>query len=431
MQDQRPLSDDASIPSGVAAVLVDPAAYATPELDKAYKWLRQNNPLGICKAPGFDPFWVVTKHEDVLSVSRNNALFPSGELASILQDKAQIDRAVAITGTPHMIHTLVNMDGAEHRKYRGLTQAWFMPGNVRKREEQIRKLAVVAVDKMAALGGNCDFVSDVAVNLPLEVVMDILGVPPEDFPRMLRLTQELFGARDPDQQRAVAALTPEQMSAMFESVIQDFETYFAAISAKRRQEPQDDLATIIANAEINGEPIGEREASGYYMIVATAGHDTTSSSISCAMWALATIPGLLERLRLDASLIPAFIEEVLRWGSPVKTFMRSASEETELRGRKIVRGDWLMLCYGSANRDESIFPDPFSFDIDRKPNAQVAFGFGAHSCLGQHLARFETRILFEELLPRLKSVRLEGEPRSVESFFVSGLKTLPISYEMD
>jgi cytochrome P450 len=148
------------------------------------------------------------------------------------------------------------------------------------------------------------------------------------------------------------------------------------------------------------------------------------------MWALATVPGLLDRVRADASLIPALIEESIRWATPVKTFMRSARAETELRGRTIKEGDWLMLCYASGNRDEEVFPNPDVFDIDRKPNRQLAFGNGAHVCLGQHLARLEMRILFEELVPRLKSVRLNGEPKLTQSFFVNGLKTLPVAFEL-
>jgi cytochrome P450 len=213
-------------------------------------------------------------------------------------------------------------------------------------------------------------------------------------------------------------------------VIKDFGDYFGAITEDRRKTPRDDLATLIANANVDGKPIPEFEATGYYTIVATAGHDTTSSSTAGAMWALATQPGLLERVKGDLELVPKLIEEAIRWTTPVKTFMRSASADTELRGRKIKQGDWLMLCYASGNRDEEIFPHSDKFDIDRTPNRQLAFGNGAHVCLGQHLARMEMRILFEELLPRLKSVKLAGEPRYTESAFVNGLKTLPIAFEL-
>jgi len=418
------------LPENIATTLVNPKAYATDELHNAYRWMRQNNPLGVAEVEGFDPFWVVTKHADILEISKQNALYTSGVKASTLTNKAGDARARAITGTPHLVKSLVQMDEPEHMKYRLLTQAWFMPASIKKREEAVRALAKLSVDEFVALPGQCDFVTDVAMHYPLRVVMQILGVPMEDYPRMLRLTQELFGAQDPDVQRFQEALSDEQYAQLLLAVIGDFTTYFEAISADRRANPRDDLATLIANAQIDGAPMGQFEATGYYTIVATAGHDTTSSSTAGAMWALATVPGLLERVRGDLSLVPALIEEAIRWTTPVKTFMRSPSEDTELRGRKIAKGDWMMLCYASGNRDEEVFPDADKFDIDRTPNRQLAFGFGAHLCLGQHLARTEMRILFEELLPRLKSVSLDGEPRYTESWFVNGLKKLPIKFEL-
>lgn len=422
---------DAAIPNELAAKLVEPATYASRELFDAYRWLRANNPLGLAQVDGFDPFWVVTKHADILEISRNNALFPSAVRGTTLTTKAGDARARAITGTPHLVRSLVQMDEPDHMKYRLLTQAWFMPANIKKREKEIRTLARDAVEQFAALPGRCDFVKDVALHYPLRVVMNILGVPEEDFGRMLRLTQELFGASDPDTERFKAALSDEQFAQLLIGVVQDFNDYFEKITADRRAHPRDDLATLLANAEIDGAPLPPFERTGYYTIIATAGHDTTSSSTAAAMWALATQSGLLERVQADLSLVPALIEEAIRWATPVKTFMRSASADTELRGRRLRQNDWMMLCYASGNRDEEVFSDPDVFDIDRKPNRQLAFGNGAHVCLGQHLARLEMRILYEELLPKLKSVRLDGEPRLSESFFVNGLKTLPISFELN
>jgi cytochrome P450 len=423
---------DNTIPGDIAGALVEPSAYASNRIFDAYAWLRTNNPLGVADIEGYDPFWVVTKHADILEVSRNNALYPSGARATTLVNKSGDQRARAITGgSPHLVRSLVQMDEPDHMKYRLLSQAWFMPQSIKKREEDIRTLAKDAVAQFVKLPGECDFVKDVALHYPLRVVMNILGVPPEDFDRMLRLTQELFGSSDPDTERFKAALTDEQFMQLLMGVVQDFGDYFGAITADRRKNPRDDLATLIANAKVDGQQIPDLEATGYYTIVATAGHDTTSSSTAGAMWALATQAGLLERVRGDLNLAPKLIEEAIRWTTPVKTFMRSASADTELRGRKIKEGDWLMLCYASGNRDEEVFPHPDTFDIDRTPNRQVAFGMGAHLCLGQHLARMEMRILFEELLPRLKSVKLAGEPRYTESAFVNGLKTLPIAFELN
>jgi cytochrome P450 len=422
---------EVTIPIELATKLTSSPAYANNEIYDTYRWLRANNPLGVAKVEGFDPFWVVTKHADILEISRNNALYPSAVRGTTLTSQSGEARARAITGTPHLVRSLVQMDEPDHMKYRLLTQAWFMPANVKKREDDIRALARQAVDHFVALPGQCDFVKGVALHYPLRVVMNILGVPEQDFGRMLRLTQELFGASDPDTERFKAALSDDQFAQLLIGVVQDFTDYFEAITADRRANPRDDLATLLANAEIDGAQLPPFERTGYYTIIATAGHDTTSSSTAAAMWALATVPGLLERTRADLSLVPALIEEAIRWATPVKTFMRSASADTELRGRQIKADDWLMLCYASGNRDEEVFPNPDMFDIDRKPNRQIAFGNGAHLCLGQHLARLEMRILYEELIPKLKSVRLAGEPRLSESFFVSGLKNLPISFELN
>ena len=169
---------------------------------------------------------------------------------------------------------------------------------------------------------------------------------------------------------------------------------------------------------------------GYYIIVATAGHDTTSSSTAGAMWALAQNPGELAKVKADLSLIPGLVDESIRWTTPVKTFMRTATADTEFEGRRFRKNDWLMLCYASGNRDEAVFPDPDQFRVDRKPNKHLAFGYGAHLCLGQHLAKMEMRILWEELLPRLSELELDGTPAMSESLFVNGPKRLPIRFKL-
>jgi len=262
--------------------------------------------------------------------------------------------------------------------------------------------------------------------------MEILGVPAADEPRMLMLTQELFGATDPDLGRtpAKAPANGDEGMAVMQGIIADFYQYFTAISADRRATPTGDLATVIANGQIDGAPISELEAMSYYMIVATAGHDTTSSTAATALWALAENPDQLAWLKQDLSRIPGLIDEAIRWATPVKTFMRSATADAEVGGQSIPKGDWLMLCYASGNRDEGVFEDAGVFRADRTPNKQLAFGYGAHLCLGQHLAKMEMRILFEELLPRLKSVKLAGAPRMSQAVFVNGLKSLPIEFEM-
>ena len=431
MDTSTALNGDVDIPAAIAETLVNPAAYADHRLHDAYRWLRANNPLGVARPENFDPFWVVTKHEHIQAISRQNELFHNAERPTTLVQKAVEARIRKITGGPNLVRSLVQMDAPDHPKYRALTQGWFMPANLGKFDTRVREIARSTVERMIKGGGRCDFVADVAARYPLHVIMDILGVPESDEPRMLKLTQELFGPQDPDTARIRDALTAEQFSAMMQAVVDDFGAYFRQITEDRRRHPRDDLASVIAMARINGEYLPDHDATSYYMIVATAGHDTTSSSTAGAIWALAEDPEQFARVKADPELIPGLVDEAIRWMTPVKHFMRSATSDTELGGRRIAKGDWLMLCYASGNRDEEVFEDPFRFRCDRKPNRHVAFGYGAHLCLGQYLAKLEMRVLFEELLPRLKSLSLDGEVKMTQAFFVNGPKKLPIRFELN
>ncbi|HEX2561750.1 MAG TPA: cytochrome P450, partial [Phenylobacterium sp.] len=264
-------SSDLKIPAEHASNLVNPAAYAGQRIHETYAWLRANQPLGVAEIEGFDPFWVVTRHADILEISRQNALFLNGARSPTITTKA-IDETVRkmMGGSPHLLRTLIHMDAPDHPKYRLLTQAWFMPPNLKRLEDRIRGIARNSVAKMLATGGRCDFVREVALHYPLHVVMEILGVPEEDEPRMLMLTQELFGASDPELRRKFEGDTDEA-AQLRNGVIADFYAYFARLSAARKAEPKDDLATLIANSQVDGRPISELEAMSYYIIVATAG----------------------------------------------------------------------------------------------------------------------------------------------------------------
>lgn len=431
------LADESTIdlPEHIGNALVTGKTYADIDgLHETYAWIRANNPLGRVIHPAYTPFWAVTKHADVAAISRNNTLFTNGDSSPTCSPKAYIEHIVATQGTIHPIKSLIHVDGDEHKELRGLTQAWFMPNSILKLDERIKALAQKSVDTLAenSAGGKVvDFVNDMALYYPLHVIMDILGVPFEDELRMLKLTQELFGAEDPDLKRSGDDADPTARAKIMLEVVGDFRNYFNALTEDRRKNPKNDIATLLANGTVSGEPLNPMQLLGYYMIVATAGHDTTSSTAATAMHALATNPGLLERLKADLSLVPQFIDESIRMATPVRHFMRTATADTELRGRQIKKGDWLMLCYGSANRDEEVFANPYAFDIDRKPNRHLAFGFGGHVCLGQHLAKMELRILFEALLPRLQSVELAGDMRMTGTVFVGGPKALPIRCVMN
>ncbi|NWH07764.1 MAG: cytochrome P450 [Alphaproteobacteria bacterium] len=421
------------IPTEVAQSVADPKAYADDKrAHDAFTWLRKNMPLGRAELDLFDPFWVVSKHADILEIERQNELFHNGDRASVLTPK-EADRKVRemMGGSPHLVRSLVQMDNPDHMKYRRLTQAWFLPQNIKKLENRIREIARSFIDRMEDKGGACDFARDIAFLYPLHVIMEILGVPEVDEPMMLKLTQELFGSADPELNRNKKAV--DDVAANVNAVaatVAEFIAYFNKMTADRRANPRDDVASVIANGEIDGKPLGELEAMSYYIIVATAGHDTTSNTTAGGMWALAESPSEFAKLKANAELIPLYLEESIRWVTPVKHFMRTATADATVRGQKIAKGDWMMLSYPSGNRDEEVFEEPFKFKVDRSPNKHIAFGYGAHVCLGQHLGRMEMRILWEELLPRLKSVELNGKPRWMEANFVCGPKTVPIRYTM-
>lgn len=420
-------------PEPIASRLVDPEAYAESlQLQEDFRWLRSNLPVSRAEVSNFDPFWVITKHADIGEISRQNAIFHNGDLPPVLSDRISQATVRKLNGTPHLVRSLVQMDAPDHPKYRALTQAWFTHANLKKLEQRIRGIARSHIDHLLASGGQCDFVRDVAAHYPLRVIMEILGVPPEDEPRMLLLTQQLFGSQDPELNRSrTLTLDMEQVVLAMQAVVADFSDYFRKLTLARRAAPRDDVATLIANGQIDGRPIADFEAMSYYIIVATAGHDTTSSSTSGAMWALCEQPGELAKLRANPELIPGLVEEAVRWTVPVQHFMRVAMQDYQLRDVTLRAGDWLMLSYLSGNRDEEAFEAPGEFRSDRNPNKHLSYGTGAHACLGQHLARMEMRILFEELIPRLAAVELTGTPRRSASTFVGGPKTLPIRFVLN
>jgi cytochrome P450 len=417
----------------LANTIVDPKAYADGRrIDECFSTLRREAPLAVAQPDGFDPFWVVTRHADIQTVERLNDVFHNGDRPTVVTT-IDADRKVRqmTGGSPHLVRSLVQMDNPDHFAYRRLTQAWFLPQNLRGLEARIRELARATVDRMASMGGQCDFARDVAFLYPLHVIMEVIGVPHIDEARMLKLTQELFGSADPDLNRTGKDVTDvTQGVEEVQKTVMDFMTYFNAMTEDRRKNPRKDLASVIANGQVDGKPLGHLEAMSYYIIAATAGHDTTSNTTAGGLWALAQNPEQFRKLKSNPALIPGHVEESIRWVTPVKHFMRSATQDTELAGTKIAKGEWLMLCYPSGNRDEAVFPDPFKYDIERTPNKHVAFGYGAHVCLGQHLGRMEMRILWEELLPRLESIELAGEPKNTQANFVCGPKTVPIRYKM-
>ncbi|BBX48167.1 cytochrome P450 [Mycobacterium cookii] len=406
-----------------AKVFTDPTSYADePRLHAALTHLRAHAPVSLVDCPPYRPFWSITKHADIMDIERANDLFIS-EPRPLLATAEADDMARAQLDAGMGLRTLIHMDDPQHRVVRAIGADWFRPKAMRALKIRVDELAKIFVDKMANAGNECDFVQEVAVNYPLYVIMSLLGLPESDFSRMLKLTQELFGGDDAEFRRGTSL--DEQLQVLLE-----FFGYFSALTASRREHPTDDLASAIANARVDGEPLSDVDTASYYVIVASAGHDTTSATIAGGLQALIDNPDQRKRLSDNLDLMPLATEEMIRWVTPVKEFMRTATADTTVRGVPIAEGESVYLSYVSANRDEEVFTDPFRFDVGRDPNKHLAFGYGVQFCLGAALARMEVSSFFSELLPRLKSIELNGQPELIATTFVGGLKHLPISYEL-
>jgi len=402
--------------------LVDPKSYeeqGTPH--DTFTELRRGSPVHRCRAEGFGPFWAITKHADICEISKQPNLFLSSPGIILLNEDQVREREKGIGA----MRTIIEMDPPEHVTFRKVTSAWFTPRALSRLDDLIENSAVALVDELAGSTGEgeCDWAFDVAAAHPLRVLSTILGVPREEEPRILRITNQLFADQDPELQRA----GEDRQKAIEELGLELFE-FFSQILEDRRAYPGDDLTSIIANAKIDGEPMGPMETFGYCLIVFTAGHDTTKNALVGAMNALLENPAELAKLRSDANVIPAAVEESVRWVTPVNYMKRTAARDTELRGQKIEEGDELVLFYASANRDEEVFEDPFAFRIDRDPNPHLGFGIGEHFCLGAHLARRSQAALLRQLNRRLELVERTGDPDQIRSSFVVGLKHLPVRY---
>ena len=405
--------------------LVDPAAYAENGAPHGtWARLRRESPVHHCAPAGFEPFWAITKHADVAAISKQPNLFSSEPGIVVLGDHQLKAREGSGLGAMKII---IEMDPPDHVAYRKVTSAWFTPRAITRLDQAMEESARRIFDDLAGSDGEgvCDWANDVAVRHPLTILSTVLGLTPEQEPKVLELTNQLFASDDPDLQRE-----GEDYNERTVALGAEIFGFFEKIIADRRAHPTDDLATIIANAQIDGEPMGPMETFGYYLIIFTAGHDTTKNAIAGMMQQMLQNPDQLSQLRAHPELTDSAVDEVVRWTAPVNYMKRTALADTVVGGQKIAKGDFLAMFYGSANRDEEVFADPFAFRIDRNPNPHLGFGIGEHFCLGAHMAKRSIRALISEMARRLESAALAGEVKEIQSSFVIGPKQLPVSYRI-
>ncbi len=343
---------------------------------------------------------------------------------------AVFEEGAPIEGERTFVRQLLNMDPPDHTQYRGTASDWFTPQSIARRRDQVSRIARELLAEMAGDGEvrEGDFVRDLAVPLTLGVLADMLGVPRADWPKMFEWTNRVAGSADPEFQDEKLAGGNQQVP--FEQTRNELFAYFAELAAERRKDPRDDIVSVLANSTIDGAPMPPLELLSYFFLLVVAGNETTRNAASGGLLAMIENPGELRKLRDNPSLLNHAAEEIVRWTSPVIQFCRTATEDVELHGKKIRKGDAFCLFYPSANRDEEAFDDPDAFRVDRRPNPHLGFGIGEHFCLGANLARLELRVIFGELAQRLDEIELAGPYERMRSSFLSGVKRMPIRYRL-
>jgi cytochrome P450 len=387
--------------------LASPDAFAAGVPHEALAALRRTRPVHFQEMQGQPGFWAVLKHADVVHVAREPRLFSASEGGVVVEDLAP-DQLEMMRGM------LLAMDPPRHTDYRKPLSDRFKARVIAGLEPAIR---AVCHDILAAAGeGQVEFVHDVTSGLPSRVIGELMGLPEEDWPRIHELAERNTSGQDDD------AGSGEPTSASVEMAL-----YAMAFAARRRAEPaREDLTSFILGSDFGGKPMDDVDFAKFFVQLVTAGNDTTKTMLSSGLLALLQHRDQLDRLRVDPSLVPGAVEEILRWANPLHYFRRTATADTEIRGVPIRAGDKVAMYYTSANRDEDVFADPHRFDVERHPNLHLSFGIGPHFCLGVHLARLEGRVFFQELLATFPSIELAGEPVRVRSNLNNGLKRLPV-----
>jgi cytochrome P450 len=404
--------------------IVSSQIYTDPDkLEERYAAMRRNSPITYIEHDMYRPFWALVRHKDISEISKQNDLFINAPRLTLVPKAVEEYLASTGRGRDGSVRTIIDMDEPDHRKYRNITQSWFLGPGVAKFEGRVQAIAKRFVDRMGEIGSECDFASDIANWYPLHVIMSILGLPEEDAPFILRSTQAILAASDPELQKDQS----EYGTAEFEKLF----AYLGTIVEKRRREPTDDLGSVIANGLVDGQAMGMLETLSYLMLASTAGHETTSSSIAGGLLALTQNPDVEKATRVDPGLWDTGADEIVRWVSPIRHFMRTATRDYAIEDKIIKAGDSVAMFYLSANRDESVFDNPFEFNPARTPNRHLGFGVGAHFCLGRLLALTEIRTIMREIQSRVSNIELADKPQWVQSNFVGALKHLPIRYKMN
>ncbi|HLX38651.1 MAG TPA: cytochrome P450 [Candidatus Binataceae bacterium] len=380
-----------------------------------FTYLRHNAPVYLHPEPANGPgFWVVTRYDDVVAVGRDGQTFSSDQARGgvVALDEAESREQLSNEG-----RMMLTMDAPDHTRYRSLVNKGFTPRMINMLHAPIRAMVTDILDR-ALEKRECDFVTEIAAELPLQVIAQMLGVPYEDRHKLFAWSNKMIGSKDPE----YSVSNDEARGAAIEMYM-----YSNELARRRRAEPKDDIVTALLNADINGDRLSEMDFDLFFLLLAVAGNETTRNALSHGMLALMEHPDQYRMMAADPTLVPSAVEEILRWASPVMYFRRNVMRDTEIGGQSIKAGSKVTIWYVSANRDETVFEDPFSFNIKRTPNEHVAFGGGGpHFCLGANLARMEMTIMFDELVRRVDSVAQIGDLKRLRSNFVNGIKHMPV-----
>jgi cholest-4-en-3-one 26-monooxygenase len=394
--------------------LLDRDVFASGVPHEWFTYLRAHHPVFHHPEPNGPGFWVFSKHADVRAVSRDPATYSSDQDRGGVTPLEEPETPNANSG----FKVLLAMDPPEHTRHRKLVSRGFTPRMIKMLESHIRELAQRILDRAIAKG-SCDFVVDVAAELPVEVIAELIGVPREDRRKIFDWTNRMVGDEDPEYFVGEGQVLQAQIE-MF--------TYVRELCERRRHEPRDDIMTALLQAEVEGDKLTDLELNAFFLFLSAAGNETTRNAATHGLQAFLENPAEYDKLVADPEgLSGSATEEILRWASPVMYMRRNVTADTELRGQALKAGDKVSIWHVSANRDEEVFDDPFRFSIERQPNEHVAFGGGGpHICLGASLARLELRVLFEELARRVPVLRALGAPVPLRSNIVAGIKHLPV-----